>query len=370
MRSFSGKFNGLDHLRAVAILLVLTFHYRMFGHPDWVDTYGGLGWTGVDLFFVLSGFLISNKLFSEIKKQNTINLKVFFAKRLFRIIPPYLLTVLLYFCFPVIREKEALPPLWKFITFTQNYGLNLFDQGTFSHAWSLCIEEQFYLLIPFSLLLLIKTKTFRYIRYIILILIVISISARYITWQKDIVPLIPTDNYWKEWYMKIYYPTYTRLDGLAMGVLTGYLFQYSAWFKKFIASKGNLLFIVGIIMLGFSFWFCSDQVSPHASTWGFTLVALSYTLLVMAAISESCFLYRTKLFATSQLASLSYALYLSHKFVIHIIQNILKQMQIQVASNVTLIICLTACIITALIYRYTVENISAKIKNKLIHIKN
>jgi peptidoglycan/LPS O-acetylase OafA/YrhL len=52
--------------------------------------------------------------------------------------------VALYFCFPYVREREALAPLWKYLTFTQNLELDISSQGTFSHAWSLCIEEQFY----------------------------------------------------------------------------------------------------------------------------------------------------------------------------------------------------------------------------------
>ena len=52
MQTTSARLNGLDHLRAIAILLVLMYHYRAFMHPDWIDTYGRFGWTGVDLFFV------------------------------------------------------------------------------------------------------------------------------------------------------------------------------------------------------------------------------------------------------------------------------------------------------------------------------
>lgn len=135
----SERFNGLDHLRALAIVLVLLYHYRAFKHPVWIETVGRFGLTGVDLFFVLSGFLISGQLFKDMKNGGSIDVKTFYIKRFFRIFPPYFFTVFLYFTFPVFREREALPSLWKFVSFTQNYGLDVINQGTFSHAWSLCI---------------------------------------------------------------------------------------------------------------------------------------------------------------------------------------------------------------------------------------
>ena len=139
------KLYGLDHLRALAILLVLGYHYqRYFAHPSWTNWFKTMGWTGVDLFFVLSGFLISSQLFAQIKQGKGISLKTFFIKRFFRILPIYFFIVGVYFLFPFFREKEALPPLWKFLTFTQNFGLDSKHFGTFSHAWSLCVEERFW----------------------------------------------------------------------------------------------------------------------------------------------------------------------------------------------------------------------------------
>lgn len=362
MSTSSERFYGLDHLRAAAILLVLFYHYRAFAHPEWVDVYGRFGWTGVDLFFVLSGFLISNQLFKEIKTHQKINLKSFFIKRFFRIIPPYLFTVLLYFSLPFFRERESLPPLWKFLTFTQNYGLDVINQGTFSHAWSLCIEEQFYLLLPFSLLLFLKIKTFKYLKIFIALVLIFSVLIRFRSWYGFIVPHINTENFWKEWYMNIYYPTYTRLDSLAIGVLIGYSFQFSLQFKTFINRYGNLLLISGILLLGFSFWFCNEQTSKSASVFGFTWVAISYGLIVMSAISHSSLISKSGSFITNQLARLSYAIYLSHKGIIHMIQEGLKSLPINLHENMILLVCLSACISGALFYRYMIEKPSAKLK--------
>lgn len=361
------KFHGLDHLRAVAILLVLVYHYRMFEHPAWIDTVGWIGWTGVDLFFVLSGFLISGQLFREISEHGTIRLKSFFTKRVFRIIPPYVVTLLLYFCFPVFREREALPPLWKFVSFMQNYGLDVIDKGTFSHAWSLCIEEQFYLVLSLSLLLLIRLKALRYVTYGIFFVLLLTLLLRLFVWEHAVAPLLETPGFWKVWYMKLYYPTYTRLDGLAIGVLIGYLFRFSSRFKAIIHENGNFLTITGILAVAFSLWFCKDQYSAQASVFGFSLVAISYGILVAGAISQSSFMGRKPNVITSQLAALSYAVYLSHKGIIHLVQRFLDQHIIQFSDTVVLVICLISCILAGLLYRYGIERPSAKIKNKILN---
>ena len=107
------KLLGLDHLRALAISFVFIYHYGvMFSHPEWTHAISTFGWTGVDLFFVLSGYLISSQLFLKIAQEKTISFREFFLKRFFRIIPAYLTVVALYFIFPAIREKEGLAPLW------------------------------------------------------------------------------------------------------------------------------------------------------------------------------------------------------------------------------------------------------------------
>lgn len=366
----SERLYGLDHLRALAILLVLLYHYRAFKHPVWIETVGKFGWTGVDLFFVLSGFLISGQLFREMKDQGSISLKTFYIKRFFRIIPSYLFTVFLYFTIPFFREREALPPVWKFLTFTQNYGLNVIDQGTFSHAWSLCIEEQFYLILPLLLLILMPTKLLRYLAILIIGLIAFSIMLRLLIWNESIAAMDNTSlEFWRSWYMKIYYPTHTRLDGLGIGVLIGYLMQYSSSFKKIVHHHGNKLFLLGILLLGISFWVCNEQASKNASVFGFTMVAVSYGMIVMSAISESSFLSQRKLYITSQLAALSYAIYLSHKGIIHMIQVVFEKLDIQASDNVSLIVCLLGCIVGGLVYRWGIEKPFSRIKSKIVSKK-
>ncbi|NIF06588.1 acyltransferase [Chryseobacterium sp. Tr-659] len=367
MREHSERLYGLDHLRAAAIVLVLMYHYRAFQHPGWIDSIGRFGWTGVDLFFVLSGFLISGQLFKEIENNGRFSIKTFYIKRFFRIFPAYFFTVFLYFTFPFFREREALSSLWKFVTFTQNYGLDVIHRGTFSHAWSLCIEEQFYLILPLLLLILSPMRLFKFLPFFIIMLLSFSVILRWLTWNEFIETADNSSaDFWKLWYMKIYYPTHTRLDGLGIGVLTGYLMQYSESFKKVVHNNGNRLFFLGILLLGISFWFCNDQASKNASIFGFTLVAVSFGFIVMSAVSASSFLSGSKSYITSQLAALSYTIYLSHKGIIHMVQNGIDYLNFESSDNISLLVCLLACIIGGIFYRFLIERPLSRIKTKIL----
>jgi peptidoglycan/LPS O-acetylase OafA/YrhL len=143
---------GLDTLRALAIALVFMYHYQVFvsGAPTF-GILSDVGWTGVDLFFVLSGYLISNQLIGGIARGARLQVGRFYARRWMRTVPAFWVVLACYALYPQQLSGGHMPPLWRFVTFTQNLGLR---PGTaFSHAWSLCIEEQFYLILPIVLVL-------------------------------------------------------------------------------------------------------------------------------------------------------------------------------------------------------------------------
>ena len=156
----AGRYPGLDLLRSIAILLVIMQHMPRTLFPEWFMQMKYTGWIGVDLFFVLSGYLIGSQLLRPYAEGEQPSFAVFYMRRALRVLPAYLIVVLLYFSVPVFAERPGLPPLWKFLTFTQNFGLDLIAAGAFSHAWSLCVEEHFYLLLPVIVFLLMRKPRF------------------------------------------------------------------------------------------------------------------------------------------------------------------------------------------------------------------
>ena len=137
---------ALDGLRGIAVLLVLAFHCRYF-FPPWMEksarpTLDVLGWSGVDLFFVLSGYLITGILLDT--KDSSSYFRTFYARRSLRIFP-------LYFSFVaavLLLAQWRVHGFW-YLTYLSNWqpghGVN---DGYLSHLWSLAIEEQFYLIWP------------------------------------------------------------------------------------------------------------------------------------------------------------------------------------------------------------------------------
>jgi peptidoglycan/LPS O-acetylase OafA/YrhL len=359
------KLYGLDHLRAFAIIFVFFYHYgRLFPHPDWTNAISAFGWSGVDLFFVLSGYLIASQLFQKIVRLQKISLKEFFTKRFFRIIPAYLLVVALYFLFPFMRERESPAPLWKYLTFTQNIGLDVHTNGTFSHAWSLCIEEQFYLLLPLILMLLVRFKLLKKGFLILVALFVFGFIIRYFSYYHFVLPL--GDDRWPGWSEWIYYPTWTRLDGLLVGVSIAALLKFKPLFGNRILSYGNAIFICGLLIFATTYFICSDEQSLTASVFGFPLVDIGYGFIVLSALSPNCFLYKNKSAITSKIAALSYGIYLIHKIVIHVTQAQFIKFKIDDNSNLVFLICVITVFIASLILNEIIEKPFLNLRRKLL----
>ena len=111
---------------------------------------------GVDLFFVLSGYLIGSQLLRPLSRGERVSLPAFYRKRAYRILPAYLVVLLFYLIWNVRHGSAGMSPLWEFVTFTQNLFYKYGKEYQFDHVWSLCVEEHFYLLLPVMVLWLAR----------------------------------------------------------------------------------------------------------------------------------------------------------------------------------------------------------------------
>lgn len=211
---------SLDALRCLAIVLVLGYHapyYRVLGTG---------GWIGVDLFFVLSGFLISGLLFEEFKRTGSIDFWRFFWRRGLKIWPPFFLFI---YAFIITRAVSGQTIPWRKVLETASFLQSYLSGGMADHTWSLAVEEHFYLMLPLALLLLVflrrgRANPFTSIPAIFVIVSALCLAMR---WQYGHRQALMT---------------HLRIDSLFAGVMLGYLYHFKkAWFKRL---QGNHALVI------------------------------------------------------------------------------------------------------------------------------
>ena len=317
--------HGLDLVRATAIALVMIYHARnMASAPNSDHWLISFGWMGVDLFFVLSGFLIASQLLKPFAIRSKPQYGRFFARRALRTIPAFAVVVLVYFAFPQVRETPDIQPFWQFPTFTENLLFKPTGPKAFVQVWSLCVEEQFYLLFPIVLALLAIKPTARKAIAVLLATLLAGIILRSFLWLAYVAKTPFTLNAASDWHAYvtlIYYPTWSRLDGLLAGIAIATLkiFRPAAW-KRFVA-RPNLLLALGFVGIESAILLFAGQFSPLLSVaFGFPLLSVSIALVVAAASTGRALVGKYRVPGGQALATGAYSLYLSHKLAYHAVE--------------------------------------------------
>ena len=307
-------------MRAIAILWVMLWHMHFALRPGiWSAGPGHYGWMGVDLFFVLSGYLIGSQLLRPYTRGSRPSIGGFYMRRAFRVLPAYLTVLLFYFAIPGFREAPGLSPAWQFLTFTENFRIDYLNDQAFSHVWSLCVEEHFYLVLPLLILLLMRRPGFSKTIAVILGILCFGIAIRAYIYIHQVQVFPREDDAFALAYVeKIYYPTHTRLDGLLVGVTLATIKTFRpAWWQRAM-SHGYLLLVSGLALCAWAMWLFSDRLSFSASVIGFPLLAIGLGLLIASSLAPSSPLSKVRGFGL--IAALAYSAYLTHKEIIHMVR--------------------------------------------------
>jgi peptidoglycan/LPS O-acetylase OafA/YrhL len=346
----------------------MVFHYGHFDHPDWIRSVGSFGWAGVDLFFVLSGYLIGGQLLSRIASQQPLPLREFYVKRAFRILPPYFVVLALYFSLPAFKESGELPASWRFLTFTQNFGLDLSKNSAFSHAWSLCVEEQFYLVVPLIILAALTFKLGKLAAWLPVGLVGLGLLLRFFSWEQFVEPMIRAgqSGWWVQYFEWIYYPSYTRMDGLTAGVTLAGLVHSRPLLWRSLNRHGNLWALLGLGILGGSYLLCFELMTFGASVFGFPLIALGFAFLVLSALSPGSVLASLQSRFTSWVAAISYSLYLIHKPLMHLTQLWMAAHGFEADSNVVLLCAMLVSLLGGWLLHLLVERPALRLREVLL----
>ncbi len=281
----------LDLLRAVAILLVLGRHFvvppRQAGiFSPFAEAWERFGWTGVDLFFVLSGFLIGGLLYRELHATSDLNLSRFLIRRGFKIWPSYYLFVLFllvssYWLAPLYHGEHGTFPekvraLGPHFAHLQNY-----LGPVWLHTWSLAVEEHFYLLFPLMLLLYTRVRRFSGPPGACLVGLLTVLVVGGCTCLRVYAHPRPPINF-----IKALVPTHLRIDGLLFGTSLAYLYHVkSAWFARLRPLRYGF-FLLGLVLVC-PMTVLSLESAPFVCTWGFSLLYLGYGSIIVSVMSVS-----------------------------------------------------------------------------------
>lgn len=323
---------SLDGVRAVAIILVMLFHYRSTLE---------LGWIGVQLFFVLSGFLITSILVDEKKYSIGFYLKRFYWRRSLRIFPLYYLYIALVGLLYLVSHipENYLQHLPFLLSYTFNFIPLLqpleFDVA-FTHFWSLAVEEQFYLIWP----LVIYMFNSKQLKVVVIIVIILCPVLRYVTY------LWLTEHAYDHVGEILYRMTTSQFDGFAFGAAIP-LFNLDKRIKS-----SSIVFIISIcLFLSLGFYnMISQELNwtslgyPIGGTenfqylWSYTLVNFMCLSLILFLLDKNNSIL-AKAFSNKFLVSIgkvSYGMYVYHWIVIRIYQNTLGQFLTSAIASIML----------------------------------
>ena len=355
MDSRTSRIHGLDTLRALAVTLVVLHHNTLFvTDAPTFGWFGEMGWAGVDLFFALSGYLIGNQIFKALRSAAGLSLPRFYARRLLRTLPNFWAVLALYALWPAWRGDLPMLPLWQYLTFTQNIHL---EPGTaFSHAWSLCIEEQFYMILPAAAvggaLLGRRGARLRWAWAFVALAFAAGMALRAGIWLDG-----QDTRWWLRYYYKyIYYSSWCRFDELLAGVGLALLRHHHAGAWSWLMARGNALLALGLAATGAaSWWFVHDHYGFAPTVFGYPLLAVGFSLLILAALAPGSLLHRVRVPGAASLALWSYAVYLTHRSVCMLVAQRMRQAGIGPESGATIAACLLASLLAGWLLFKVVE---------------
>ncbi len=308
---------AFDGMRALCIVAVIAFHVVSTNQP-WLQNIAKRGWCGVDVFFVLSGFLITWILTTELDQTGSVNLERFYARRALRLQPTFIsgliaVTALLYVLnrakfFTVIHEWPY------FLTYTYNFAVafGVIRFTTYGQVWSLCIEEHFYLCWPWVLRRGGTRGCFRLaLGIIIAVLLYRSTLYGWMNWGHLATPSMRSLD-------RIYYGTDTRIDTILVGCATALALReesLQAFFRRLAAWPWFTTAAIAVALVAFG-WTTGGAFKGgwRASTVGFSLIAVTTAAVVVAVFFQPqsllarCLAWPPMVFV----GKISYGIYLFH----------------------------------------------------------
>ena len=298
---------GLDGLRAIAVLAVIGYHLNL--------NFMQGGFLGVSIFFVLSGYLITNIISAEWERSGKVDLKNFWIRRMRRLFPALFIMVVLVVCYVTLFDPGRLTSIkgdaitsilyinnWWLIFHKVSYFAKFGPPSTFGNLWSLAVEGQFYLIWPLVLIILFKyLKKKRYIVFLTLLLSVASALAMGMLYEPGMDP------------SRVYYGTDTRAFGLLLGSALALILPSNKLSNNISRNKRLILDVIGFlsILAIFLMFVYVNQYDTFVYRGGmFLLSIVAAVTIAVSAHQESLLGKALGCFPLRWLGARSYGVYL------------------------------------------------------------
>jgi peptidoglycan/LPS O-acetylase OafA/YrhL len=302
----AGQIPFLDGLRSIAVLLVINGHFSYrFAEANGQNRYSRLpfvanGWIGVDLFFVLSGFFIGSQLWKELRDRGSIAVGRFVMRRGFRIWPLYYFTYLCVLTFALTLGNGAAAKEygWSDLVFLTNFH----NRGLVMGSWSLCTEEQFYIVTPLALYFMARyIRSIRSYRPLLWGLMFSVLILRAIVWTHA------TGHFFShspQLFVKISFSSVTHCDGLIIGLIISNFWVTRDKPVLKVATPGVLVAVAVVLMVGLN--------HIQREVFDFTVLALLFGSLLWLGLQRRIGLFNSRLFYW--ISRLSFGMYLNHEY--------------------------------------------------------
>lgn len=347
----------IDFLRGIAIILVILFHDRTLPFVN------RMGWMGVDLFFVLSGYLVSGLLFKEYGRYQKVNAKLFLIRRGFKIYPVFYIFLIISVLIAIfINHDFEIKKLIFEALFIRNYG-----PGMWAHTWSLCVEEHFYFFLAFVMYLFARMNLIENKKivngFFISILIICLLNRIAFT---QLIPLYRKS----PWLVHI--QTQFRIDSLSLGVLIAYnrFFNKDNFLLFYRKTKIFLLPLAFLIMLP-AMLLAPENPSEMGDnlflrTFGYITLYIGFGLIIFYCITnEKTPDLLNKYFSKRLVALISYiGLYSYSIYVFHTMIRKYIVLNIDVNPYIQTIIFLVTAIAAGVLIGKSVETYFLKLRDK------
>ncbi len=299
---------NLDLIRAIAILMVMFYHIVQWipDQPRWLVSLTDPGEYGVQLFFVLSGFLVGGLYFRERSKFGRVDSRQFIVRRITRTMPPYFIVLAVSYLGAYVFGKE--PFNLSYLVFFQNY---LTEIPFFMVSWSLCVEEHFYALLPFFLagVFFIHRMFGRLAMCLTVgIALVLPLALRLVGYVENSP------------FGYGYTASHFHFDAMGFGVLLSWVYAK----KPDLFRRDSPVFWISVSVSVLLLWL--SNVFGHKYTFIFLHLGMAISFSVAIFCSARITQFRiSSLPATKLVANASYAIYLTHTIVIHMATMVFKK---------------------------------------------